>query len=77
MALDVGVPISAVHSFWIAAISLPAALSRFERVRDIEGLTFDMSGMWKQAKPAGTCPLDGKVRRQCERRSVFDELPTS
>jgi hypothetical protein len=25
-------------------------------------LTFDMSGMWKRAKPAGTCPLDGRVR---------------
>jgi hypothetical protein len=30
-------------------------------------LTFDMSGMWKRAKPAGTCPLDGRVRRLCER----------
>lgn len=27
-----------------------------------EGLTFDMSGGWKRAKPAGNRPLDGGVR---------------
>ena len=27
------------------------------------GLTFDMSGSRRQAKPAGGCPLDGVVRR--------------
>jgi hypothetical protein len=26
-------------------------------------LTFDMSGMTRQAKPAVACPLDGGVRR--------------
>jgi hypothetical protein len=26
-------------------------------------LTFDMSGVRKQAKPAGARPLDGRVRR--------------
>jgi hypothetical protein len=24
-----------------------------------------MSGMWKRAKPAGTCPLDGRARPHC------------
>jgi hypothetical protein len=33
-----------------------------ERSRCIRGLTFDMSGGWRQAKPAGKRPLDGRVR---------------
>ncbi len=28
-------------------------------------LTFDMRGGWKQAKPAGRRPLDGRVRQHC------------
>src|SRR5438876_7103290 len=29
---------------------------------EIDGLTFDVRGVWKRAKPAGTRPLDGRVR---------------
>jgi hypothetical protein len=34
-------------------------------------LTFDMSGMRKRAKPAGACPLDGRVRRHLRRAALF------
>ena len=33
------------------------------------GPTFEMSGSWRQAKPAGSRPLDGGVRRHGHRRS--------
>ena len=33
-------------------------------------LTFDMSGMRRRAKPAGACPLDGRVSRLITRRTL-------
>jgi hypothetical protein len=30
-----------------------------------------MSGRWKRAKPAGTCPLDGRVRATLNKASKF------
>src|SRR5712691_1490086 len=33
------------------------------RCHRVKGLAFDMSGGWRQAKPAGRRPLDGRVRR--------------
>src|SRR5258705_11866363 len=42
-------PATEVSEFWLVAAS-PS------------GLTFDMSGSWKRAKPAGRRPLNGRVR---------------
>src|SRR3954454_5646604 len=39
------------------------------------GLTFDMSGGWKRAQPAGNRPLDGRVRRLHEDAQQRTRLP--
>ena len=41
-----------------------------------EALTFDMSGGWRQAQPAGNRPLDGRVRRHGMHEAQFAPLAT-
>ena len=43
-------------------------VARFELCLSQCNLTFDMSGGWRQAKLAGSRPLDGGVRRRREAR---------
>ena len=52
---------------WRARIALPAMRQDLAMTSapGMKGLTFDMSGMTRQAKPAVACPLDGGVRRRC------------
>jgi hypothetical protein len=47
-----------------------------ERLRMAAGrvVAFDMRGRWRRAKPAGSCPLDGRVRH-CSPPCAFCVLP--
>jgi len=49
----------------------------FRRCADVEwGLTFDMSGSHKWAKPACDCPFDGRVRAQLTHMPVIPRAAT-